>query len=89
MAVLAFNRHRFDLFNLHKDIDRLLALTATIGSEDWHPDMKKVVDNAKAIYDQILTRCAASTLSPEEESVIDVKLNRAKSGLSFLGERCG
>lgn len=89
MAVLAFNRRRFDLCNLHKDIDRLLALTITIASEDWHPEIKKEVDNAKVIYDQILTRCAAATLSPEEESVIDLKLNRAKSRLSFLGERCG
>jgi hypothetical protein len=89
MGVVAFNRHRFDLLNLHKDIDRLFALTTTISSEDWHPEMKKVVDNAKAIYDQILSRCAAATLSPEEESVIDLKLNRAKSRLSFLGERCG
>jgi len=44
------HRRRFDLCNLHKDIDRLLALTITIASEDWHPEIKKEVDNAKVIY---------------------------------------
>jgi hypothetical protein len=89
MAVLAFSRQRYDLLNLHRDIDKLIATTTSIGSGEWHPGIRKEVDNAKAIYDQILTRCAAITMSPEEESVMDLKLNRAKSRLSVLGQRCG
>ena len=87
MGVVAFNRQRHDLINLHRDIDKLIALTTTLCGEEWCPEMKTSVANARTIYDQILTRWAAATMSPEEESVIDVKMGRVRSRLSFLGEK--
>lgn len=87
MVVVAFSRRRYDLLNLHRDIDKLIALTTALCGEDWQPEMKTSVAKARMIYDQILTRWAAATMSPDEESVIDMKMGRVRSRLSFLGEK--
>ncbi len=89
MAVLAFKPHKSDLVDIHRDIDRLLALTTMLCSEGPHLEMKQAVMNARAIYDRLQDRCGAAAMSPEEESVIDVKMRRVKGRLCFLGERCG
>lgn len=86
MAVLAFDRRKVDLLNLHRDIDKLIALTTTLCCDAWHPAMRKSVADARVILEQIQARCEAAKLLPEEESVIDVKITRARSRLSFLGE---
>ena len=87
MAVLAFNRRKFDLQSLHRDIDRLTALAATVATSDWRPDSAKLVENAKAIFTQFQTRCEALELSADEESVLYVKMDRLKTRLATLDRR--
>lgn len=87
-AVLAFNRRKLDLQKLHRDIDRLTTLTNALYSEGWQREMKtRAVINARAIYENLQERCGTALLSPEEESVIDLKMTRVRSRLRFLGEK--
>ena len=87
MAVLAFDRHRIELLKLHRDIDRLHSLANTLCAEAWHRGMKGAIMNAQTVYTQIQERRKGVDLSPEEDSVIEVKMNRLRGQLCFLGRQ--
>jgi hypothetical protein len=88
MVVIAFDRRRLDLQNLHRDIDKLLALTTTLCYEGRNPG-RDTVANARAIYGRMQSRLETIVLSPEEESVIDLKMNRLRTRLLTLADRYG
>lgn len=87
MAISAFDNQRVALINLHKDIDRLTGLTKTLMASRAHAGLKDPVESARKIYRQLQGRREEALLSPEEESVIEVKMNRLRSQLQFLGAR--
>jgi hypothetical protein len=65
----------------------LISLTTTLCAETGREGQGEAVTNARAIYWQIQDRREAAGLSPEEDSVIEAKLDRVRTRLGFLGVR--
>jgi hypothetical protein len=73
--------------DLNHDLDRLYALATAIRDQDCVEDAGRAFHNATSIYDRLRAQQRKLTLTQEEESLIDAKMQQLRSQLRLLGKK--
>jgi hypothetical protein len=78
--------HRIAVELLMTDADLALQAVATLFAEDDREAVARVVRNTRNIYDSILEKRKEVSLSENEASLLNDKMDRLRARLKFLGE---
>lgn len=78
--------HRIAVELLMTDADLALQAVATLFAEDDREAVARVVRNTRNMYDSILEKRKEVSLSENEASLLNDKMDRLRARLKFLGE---
>lgn len=78
--------HRIAVELLMTDADLALQAVATLFAEDDREAVARVVRNTRNVYDSILEKRKEVSLSENEASLLNDKMDRLRARLKFLGE---